>query len=191
MSGCPPGRAEGSASNARVGGYSPLRARGRSSPQEIILDIGSWSPYIPPVSFAEGRQPVTFGGWSEMRRLLPCGSSPPAPGGEGSPSGLHYEGSAFNGWTGARRAGRKPRARGRETALPCRRKHGPDSQKSPRWSAERRARLRQARAASLRRGAATKVRRSALRPPRFVWPGARGRRRTRRLKQYGRSRTAV
>jgi hypothetical protein len=34
------------------------------------------------------------------------------PGGEGSPSGPHYEGSAFNGWTGARRAGRKPRARG-------------------------------------------------------------------------------
>jgi hypothetical protein len=47
-----------------------------------------------------------------MRRLLSRGSSPPAPGGEGSPSGPHYEGSAFNGWTGARRAGRKSRARG-------------------------------------------------------------------------------
>src|SRR5215213_4498383 len=75
-------------------------------------------------------------------------SSAAAPGGEGSPSGLHYEGSAFNGWTGARRAGRKPRARGWETALPCRRKRGPDSQKSPRWSAERRGILRQDAAAS-------------------------------------------
>jgi hypothetical protein len=33
-------------------------------------------------------------------------------GGEGSPSGPHYEGSAFNGWTGARRAGRKSCAKG-------------------------------------------------------------------------------
>src|SRR5215203_6184285 len=149
MSGCPPGRAEGSASNARVGGYSPLRARGRSSPQEIILDIGSWSPYIPPVSFAEGRQPVTFGGWSEMRRLLPCGSSPPAPGGEGSPSGLHYEGSAFNGWTGARRAGRKPRAREWEhhSALP------PE------------ARSRQPKIAAVERREASRLRQGARRIP--------------------------
>jgi hypothetical protein len=54
------------------------------------------------------------------RRPRACCTRSAHSGGEGSPSGPHYEGSAFDGWTGARRAGRKSRARGvgNHTALP-------------------------------------------------------------------------
>src|SRR5215210_544923 len=93
------------------------------------------------------------------------GSSPPAPGGEGSPSGPHYEGSAFNGWTGARRAGRKSRARGvgNHTALP------PEARsRQPKIAAlERRKAQRPPRTGTRRvsrKGARPLWRRSALHP---------------------------
>jgi hypothetical protein len=50
-------------------------------------------------------------------------------------------GAAFNGWTWADERWRKPAGSWRKPVRP--RKHGPERQKSPRWSAERRARRSQ------------------------------------------------
>jgi hypothetical protein len=100
------------------------------------------------------------------------GSSLPAPGGEGSPSGPHYEGSAFNGWTGARRAGRKSRAREWEhhTALPEARSRQPKIAALERRKAQRPDR-KGARRVS-RKGARPLGRHPALHPLTFSGEGA-------------------
>ena len=118
-----------------------------------------------------GRLKTMFGGWSGMRRLLSRFRQPRHREAKGHRPGSTTRALPSMAGRGRGERGESPVLGEWETTPPCRRKHGPDSQKSPRWSAERRARLRQARAASPRRDAATKVRRSALRPPRFVCRG--------------------
>ena len=68
--------------------------------------------------------------------------------------------------------------------MPRPRKRGPREPKSPRWSAEWRARLRKARAR--RKAERLMVRRSTLHSPRFTRGQEKGLRRTRRRKEYGR-----
>src|SRR5215204_766895 len=101
---------------------------------------------------AEGRQPVTFGGWSEMRRLLPRPRQPRHREAKGHRPGSTTRALPSMAGRGQGERGESLALGGGNTALPCRRKHGPDSQKSPRWSAERRGILRQDAAAS-RKGA--------------------------------------
>src|SRR5215210_4241228 len=97
-------------------------------------------------------------------------SSTAAPGGEGSPSGPHYEGSAFNGWTGARRAGRKSRAREWEyhTALP------PEARsRQPKVSALERRKAQRPPRTGARRVSRKRARQFRRRfgapPPHFIW----------------------
>ena len=111
-------------------------------------------PYNPRVLLAEGRQPVTFGGRSGMRRLLSRSRQPRHREAPGNRPTLLRGSAGSPGCT--RRGGRKaeafrirwgqcpPSAHGR--AVP-----GPEG-RTPRWSAERRGILRKDAAAFPARG---------------------------------------
>ncbi len=122
----------------------------------------------------EGRQPVTFGRWSGMRRLRAWASSAWALGWPwGQPSGPTM-GFCLQ-WLDWRlvSGSRKLPCSGRRRADPPRpRKHGPEAETTPRRSAGRRGVSSPGDAGVLRtEPLLTTVRRPALRPPSFAKRG--------------------
>ncbi len=135
----------------------------------FLLRFVPWFCFPPCVLLTEGRQPVTFGRWSGMRRLRAWASSAWALGRpRRQPSGP-IMGFCLQ-WLDWRlvSGSRKLPCSGRRRADPPRpRKHGAEAKKTPRWSADRRARFRTSArpAPRKRRPHVTITRLSALRPP--------------------------
>ncbi len=92
------------------------------------------------------------------------------PGGLGSPSVRTDRRTAFDGWTGTGRAGRKPGARGREERSAGSQEARSRGQKPPSWSAGRRCAFAR-RFRSLWRGARMKAVAPAGAPAPFSWSG--------------------
>ncbi len=157
---------------ARAFGASPT-LRHAEKIYAFLLRAAHSLCFPPHVLLAEGRQPVTFGRWSEMRRLRVRASSAWALGWpRGQPSGPTM-GFCLQ-WLDWRlvSGSRKLPCSGRRRADPPRpRKHGLEAETTPRRSAGRRGVSSPGDAGVRKNPFPSTVRRPALRPPSFAKRG--------------------